>query len=203
MVKICFGKKTIKIIQKTLWLWCIWFSENTFAEQVGYIRHSNYLNCQLGTSSLVLRKHNTAHPACFKITRCGTQNWIKRDNFQIIGPHDDVIKWQHFRVTGHLCGEFTGPRRDSPHKGQWRGTLMFSSICAWINRWVNNGEAGDLRRYRTHYDVIVMWYWWHIDALKNPDHHVLRQDIIRTNEDLYYLSQWWIVISGNITNAFE
>ena len=22
--------------------------------------------------------------------------------------------------------------------------------------WVNNGEAGDLRRYRAHYDVIVM-----------------------------------------------
>ena len=26
----------------------------------------------------------------------------------------------------------------------------------WINRRVNNGEAGDLRRYRAHYDVIVM-----------------------------------------------
>ena len=24
--------------------------------------------------------------------------------------HDDVIKWKHFRVTGHMCGEFTGPR---------------------------------------------------------------------------------------------
>ena len=24
------------------------------------------------------------------------------------------------------------------------------------NGWVNNREAGDLRRYRTHYDVIVM-----------------------------------------------
>ena len=23
--------------------------------------------------------------------------------------HDDVIKWKHFRVTGPLCGEFTGP----------------------------------------------------------------------------------------------
>ena len=28
---------------------------------------------------------------------------------------------------------------------------------AWINGWVNNREAGDLRRYRAHYDVIVMW----------------------------------------------
>ena len=29
-------------------------------------------------------------------------------------------------------------------------------ICAWINDWVNNREAGDLSRHRTHYDFIVM-----------------------------------------------
>ena len=45
---------------------------------------------------------------------------------------------------------------NSPHKGLWRGALMFSLICAWIKGWVNNGEAGDLRRHRAHYGVIVM-----------------------------------------------
>ena len=45
---------------------------------------------------------------------------------------------------------------NSPHKGQWRGALMFSLICARINDWVNNREAGDLRRHRAHYDVMVM-----------------------------------------------
>ena len=45
---------------------------------------------------------------------------------------------------------------NSPHKGQWRGALMFSLICARIKGWVNNREAGDLRRYCAHYDVIVM-----------------------------------------------
>ena len=45
----------------------------------------------------------------------------------------------------------------SPHKGQRRPTLMFSLISARINGWVNNGEAGDLRRIRPHYDVTVMW----------------------------------------------
>ena len=59
-----------------------------------------------------------------------------------------------FRVTGHLCWEFAGHR--SPHKGQWRGALVFSLFCAWINGWVNNREAGDLRRHRAHYDVTVM-----------------------------------------------
>ena len=62
-----------------------------------------------------------------------------------------------FRVTGPLCGEFTGPV-NSPHKGQWRGALIFSLICVWINSWVNNREAGDLRRHRSHYDVNVMVY---------------------------------------------
>ena len=33
-----------------------------------------------------------------------------------------------------------------PHKGQWRGALIFSLVCVWINGWVNNREAGDFRR---------------------------------------------------------
>ena len=61
-----------------------------------------------------------------------------------------------FRVTGHLCGEFTGHRWIPRTKGQWRGALMFSLICSWINGWVNNHEAGDLRRHRAHYDVTVI-----------------------------------------------
>ena len=36
---------------------------------------------------------------------------------------------------------------------------MFSLIYAWINDWVNNHEAGDLRRQHGHYDVIVMSSW--------------------------------------------
>ena len=48
---------------------------------------------------------------------------------------------------------------NSPHKVQWRGALMLSLICARINNWVNNREAGDLRRNRGHYDVIVMSFW--------------------------------------------
>ena len=33
---------------------------------------------------------------------------------------------------------------------------MFYLICVWINGWVNNREAGDLRRHLGHYDVSVM-----------------------------------------------
>ena len=55
---------------------------------------------------------------------------------------------------------------NSPHKGQWRRALMFSLICAWINGWVSNREAGDLRRHRTHYDAtVIWWYFWHDDLV--------------------------------------
>ena len=75
----------------------------------------------------------------------------------IILFHDDVIKWKHFpRNWPFVRGIHRSPV-NSPHKGQRHGALMFSLICVWINDWVNNGEAGDLRRHRGHYDVIVMY----------------------------------------------
>ena len=71
--------------------------------------------------------------------------------------HDDVIKWKHFpRNWPFVRGIHRSPV-NSPRKGQWRGALMFSLICIWINGWVNNREAGDLRRHRAHYDVIVIF----------------------------------------------
>ena len=70
--------------------------------------------------------------------------------------HDDVIKWKHFpRYWPFVRGIHRSPV-NSPHKGQWRRALMFSLIYARINSWVNNREAGDLRRHPTHCDVIVM-----------------------------------------------
>ena len=75
--------------------------------------------------------------------------------------HDDVIKWKHFpRNWPFVRGIHRSPV-NSPHKGQWRGALMFSLICVWINDWVNSCEAGDLRRYRAQFDVIVMQHYAH------------------------------------------
>ena len=70
--------------------------------------------------------------------------------------HDDVIKWKHFPRYCHFVRGIHRCPVNSPHKGRWRGALMFSLICAWINAWVNNREAGDLRRHRAHHDVSVM-----------------------------------------------
>ena len=70
--------------------------------------------------------------------------------------HDDVIKWKHFPRYWPFVWGIHRSLVNSPHKGQWRGALMFSLICTRINGWVNNGKADDLRRYRAHYDVTVM-----------------------------------------------
>ena len=72
--------------------------------------------------------------------------------------HDDVIKWKHLPRYWPLVWGIHRSSVNSPHKGQWRGALMFCFIYAWINGWVNNREAGDLRRHRAHYDGIVTLY---------------------------------------------
>ena len=116
----------------------------------------------------------------FKILVTHIQGIHFRQSF--LWYHDDVIKWKHFpRFWLFVWGIYRSPVY-SPHKGQWRGALMFSLICAWINGWVNNREAGDLRHHRAHYDVIVkiyvviqvhsydlinwIWYnsWWSMES---------------------------------------
>ena len=73
-----------------------------------------------------------------------------------IQTHDDVIKWIHFPRKWPFVRGIHRSAVNSPQKVQWRGALMLSFICVWLNGWVNNREAGDLRRYRAHYDVTVM-----------------------------------------------
>ena len=81
---------------------------------------------------------------------------ISSDFRRFILQHDDVIKWKHFPRYWPFVRGIHRSSVNSQHKGQWRGYLMFSLICAWINGWVNDREAGDLRRHCTHYGVIVM-----------------------------------------------
>ena len=71
-----------------------------------------------------------------------------------------------FRVTGLFWRELIHRSSvNSPYKGQWGEALMFSFICAWTNSRINNGNAGDLRRHRVHYDFTVMLKWkvWYFD----------------------------------------
>ena len=112
--------------------------------------------------------------------------WDAYDELLWMLHHDDVIKWKHF------------PRYwPFVHKGQWCGALMFSMICVWINGWVNNCEAGDLRRYRVHYDVIVMvpisvTSWWARWRLKSPASQMFIQPFVqpKIKEDIKAPPHW-------------
>ena len=78
------------------------------------------------------------------------------NGFPVLRNHDDVMKWKHFpRYWSFVRGIHRLPV-NSQHKGQWRGALMFSLICAWINGWVHNRESGDFRRHCAHYEVTVI-----------------------------------------------
>ena len=80
------------------------------------------------------------------------------DNIALIG--NSISWWRHqmeaFSALLALCAGNSPVPVNSSNKGQWRGALMFSLICTWINSWANNREPGDLRRHRAHCDVIVM-----------------------------------------------
>ena len=102
------------------------------------------------------------------VTTCGVllilvrkRVWSLTTNVDL---HDDVVKWKYFPRYWPFVRIIHRSPVNYPHKGQWRGVLMFSLICAWINGRVNNGEADDLRPHRSLYDVTVMaideaiWY---------------------------------------------
>ena len=72
---------------------------------------------------------------------------------QYVTPHL-LTWWRHQMET--FSALLTICAGNSPVTGQWRRALMFSLFSTWINVWVNNGEAGDLRRHRAHHDIIVM-----------------------------------------------
>ena len=97
-----------------------------------------------------------------------TQCWLCMCLFWEWTSHNDVIKWMHCPRYWPFVRGIHRSTGNSPHKGQWRGALIFSLICAWLNGWTNNRDGGDLRRHRAPLDVIVVTYllriistkWW-------------------------------------------
>ena len=100
--------------------------------------------------------HSSMTPDRFRTCWMVMGQWLQGPMNMMTSSNGNI-----FRVTGHLCVEFTCPRW-IPH--------------TQINGWVNNGEAGDLRRYRAHYDVTVMInagakICWHLET-RLPDYEV-------------------------------
>ena len=77
-------------------------------------------------------------------------------NFSV--PHDDVIKWKHFPRNWPFVRGIHRSRWIPHTKASDAELWCFFFICVWINGWVNNREAGELRPDRGHYDVNVMCF---------------------------------------------
>ena len=85
-----------------------------------------------------------------------------------LGSSLSVVKFsialQKFRVASwwrHQMKTFSALLAALPVPGEFPAqrpvTQSFDVFCVWLNGWVNTREAGDLRRYHAHYDVIVMY----------------------------------------------
>ena len=92
-------KYTISWTQKTQWygFWAVWF---------GYLGKFT-LECVRLMPTRKIRWANSS------ATLMWMRIWdLSRRHLQ--NGHDDVIKWKHFRVTGHLCRKFTGHGAQRP-----------------------------------------------------------------------------------------
>ena len=83
-----------------------------------------------------------------------------------------------------------------PHKGQCYGALMFSLFRARTNGWVNNRDAGDLRRYCVHYDVTVMIRRLHQVSQRHQSLMLIPN--FRTCLLLLLLSRYFVVLNYHV-----
>ena len=131
-----------------------------------------------------------------------TPSWVLFSNYRkCLGCFYAMLAWKQcmmtsswngsiYRVTGPLCGEFTGPRWILYKKASG-AELWYFLIFTRINGWVNNGEADNLRRHRAHYDVTVMVYQMYNTQNIQSGADIIRHDIIRIlHTSLQWLSSW-------------
>ena len=123
----------------------------------------------------------------------------------------DQRKHQSSASLAYVCGIHRGPV-NSPHK--WpvlrkmfpfhdvimKHLIRISLICAWTNGWVNNREAGDMRRHRALYDGIIMkgQCIWSSKIKTSSSHNVFqRRPILFHRARLFYrrplclISEWF------------
>ena len=73
---------------------------------------------------------------------CIVNGWYYHRKNKQNNPEHISSWWRHqmetISASPAICAGNSPVPVKSPHKGQWRGALMFSLMSAWINDWVNN-----------------------------------------------------------------
>ena len=145
-----------------MWMWFSWFGDfiTHYDDVIMSLMASQITSLTIvysaSYSGVDQRKHQSSASLAFvRGIHRGPVNFphkspVTRKMF----PFDDVIMCryqigQFLPYWPFVRGIHRSPE-NSPHKGQWRGAFIF-----FINQ-ANNGDAGDLRRHRAHYDASVM-----------------------------------------------
>ena len=148
-------------------------SQCTLGQPVAFQWHSSVH----WTSQCTLAQGKGLQPVVYRDTQGaslhGKHQWLcitfLLDVHDLCFPTVDITRTLHvsswwrqqmetFSALLFICAGNSPVTGEFPDKGQWRGAFIFF-ICAWANSWANNGDDGDLRRHRAHYDVIVMSHW--------------------------------------------
>ena len=138
-----------------------YFRDSQYKEKQSYLYNRMLIHGKTGSLYTEMRHHSCPSASEVTLKDMGTNmSYVHKyvhSSRDVLYPllHDDVTRWKHLlRYWPFVRGIHRSPV-NSPHKGQWCGALIFSLICAWINDWVNNDKAGDLRCYHTHYDIVM------------------------------------------------
>ena len=145
--------------------WLLWFSEHQTFNAQDTLR-IGIKNCRVTPSNTRIYKLSCGYCVSVVLLDARRQGvflkvWPSRFRHKKSGngsewyswwghPMETIPRYWPFGRGVHRSSE------NSPHKGKWRGALMFSLICAWTNGWANIRDAGDLRRRRTNYGTTVM-----------------------------------------------
>ena len=169
---------SVTVLQRYLWR-CVRPGPESEVTSLFIVREVVHVE---GTSSFQCHWGGDPDPSCVVNHSVGVHH-----------THHAVISagkswWRHQMETfSALLAFVRGIHRspvNSPHKGQWRGALGFSLICAPTDGWVNNQDTGDLRRQRALYDVTVILSEWNLNGQctqlyffnkKNRTHKKLRK----------------------------
>ena len=91
---------------------------------------------------------------------CCMSRYVHSFFLAIRGGNIPVTWWcnpmEAFSTLLALCARDSPVTAEFPSQRSVTQSIDGSLICAWTNDWLNNRDAGDLRRHRAHYDATVM-----------------------------------------------
>ena len=116
----------------------------------------NYTN--INTRELPWCQRFTGGTTGFLTATCGAPSDDKAGTMTL--PHDDVIKWKHFPSYWPFVRGIHRSPLNSPHKGQWRGALMFSLIVRKYSNSQKHIHRHDMHGFGFGYIRVLNGYWF-------------------------------------------